>query len=49
MLQWGDGGKRCICATELNFNENGGVEMMEELSIGLDGLRAGLQRKTENI
>lgn len=45
MLQWGDGGKRCICATELNFNENGGVEMMEELSIGLDGFTSRITTK----
>lgn len=36
-LPGGNGGNRCVCIQELKFREDGSIEMMEDLSLGLDG------------
>ena len=45
MMPWGSGYRRSVCATELEFNDDGSVKVMEELSIGLDGFTSTITTK----
>lgn len=42
-LPGGNGGNRCVCIQELKFREDGSIEKMEDLSLGLAGSACEIQ------
>lgn len=42
-LPGGNGGNRSICIQEMTFNEDGSIDMMPDLSLGLEGTASVIQ------